>query len=162
MSSLLDHPTRVLFLCTGNSCRSIIGEALLNHLGGDRWEGFSAGSRPTGQVHPGALDILASKGVKTTGYVSKSWDTLGDISFDLVITVCDNAAAETCPYFVGRGIKAHWGLPDPAYAEKKEEAFQNTFSQLQVRITELMDLPLNTLSDLEIKERVNYIGRKAE
>jgi len=162
MSTEPDPPTRVLFLCTGNSCRSIIGEALLNHLGGGRWEGFSAGSRPTGQVHPGAISILASNGVETTGYVSKSWDTLGHITFDLVITVCDNAAAESCPYFVGRGLKGHWGLPDPAYAEKKEEAFQKTFSELQARITKLMTLPLDELSDVEIVERVTAIGKQSE
>jgi len=125
-----------------------------------RWEGFSAGSHPTGKVHPGALSILAAEGVQTEGYKSKCWDSFGDISFDLVITVCDNAAAETCPYFVGRGLKCHWGLVDPAYAEKKEEAFQNTFFQLQARITEMLKMPLNQMNDKEIVVKVNKMGQQ--
>lgn len=131
-------------------------------MGDDRWEGHSAGSKPTGKVHPGALEILASKGVKVDGYKSKKWDSFGEISFDLVITVCDNAAAETCPYYVGRGLKGHWGLPDPAYAEKKEEAFQNTFAALQKRIADLLVLPLDKLTDKEVVKKVNDIGKQID
>jgi len=152
----------VLILCTGNSCRSIIGEALINHSGAGRFRAWSAGSQPTGQVNPGALAILAEHGVAIEGYSSKSWDSLTDIPFDLVITVCDNAAGETCPLFSGKAIKAHWGIPDPAHvngsAEEIHAAFDKAYNQLEARIQQLLRLPIDELDDTTLRAALNQIG----
>lgn len=152
----------ILVLCTGNSCRSILGEALFNHLGKGRVKAFSAGSFPTGTVNPDALTILADHGLSTEGYSSKSWDDFADQNFDIVITVCDNAAGETCPVYMNKAIRAHWGLPDPAHvtgtdAEIKA-AFEATYSALETRIKKMMDLPLEKMSDQELTEKLNEIG----
>ena len=152
----------VLVLCTGNSCRSILGEALLNHIGEGEIRAFSAGSFPTGNVNPSALATLADHGLSIDGYSSQSWDEFDDHAFDIVITVCDNAAGETCPVYLNNTIKAHWGLPDPANvigtkAEIKT-AFENTYSALESRIKKMLVLPLSELSDQELTIALNKIG----
>jgi len=128
----------VLVLCTGNSCRSIMAEALINHLGAQRYRAVSAGSAPAGYVHPGALETLRRHGVAYGDVRSKSWDELTHRPFDLVITVCDRAAAETCPAFPGKFTRLHWSIPDPAAATGAEEdiraAFERAFELLQSRI----------------------------
>lgn len=130
----------VLFLCTGNSARSILAEVLINDLGRGAFRAYSAGSHPTGKVNPGAIEKLAAAGHSTTGLASKSWDEFsgdGAVSFDLVITVCDNAAGETCPVWNGSPVKLHWGVPDPAAYEDEEQrrqAFDLAYDQLRGRI----------------------------
>jgi arsenate reductase len=152
----------ILVLCTGNSCRSIIGEALINHLGAGRLRAWSAGSQPTGQVNPGALAILREHGVSCEGYSSKSWDSLDEVSFDMVITVCDNAAGEACPVFRGKALKAHWGIPDPAHVTGSEAdthaAFAKAYTQLEARIEQLLNLPLDHMDDDRLRAALNQIG----
>ncbi|TVQ43501.1 MAG: arsenate reductase ArsC [Gammaproteobacteria bacterium] len=138
-----ERPTRVLVLCTGNSCRSIMAEALINTLGQGRFRAVSAGSRPTGQVHPGALATLQRHGIDPGEPTSQSWDDYADEAFDYVITVCDSAAEETCPAFPGRFERIHWSIPDPAHVEGSaaeiEAAFERAFALLRSRIeTELL------------------------
>lgn len=134
--------TRVLVLCTGNSCRSVMGEALINQLGEGRYEAFSAGSHPSGYVHPKSIETLKRHGINPGQPRSKSWDEFGDQSFDLVITVCDQAAGESCPFFPGNPQKLHWSTPDPAKAtgtdKDIEAAFDNAFLMLKNRITDLV------------------------
>lgn len=134
----------VLFLCTGNSARSIVAEVLLNALGEGRFTAFSAGSKPVGTVNPGAMQVLQDNGHATRGLRSKSWDEFtgdGAIPFDAVITVCDNAAAESCPVWNGAPQTLHWGLPDPAGVadeDDRREAFANTYEELRGRIAEFV------------------------
>ena len=153
---------KILILCTGNSCRSIIGEALLNHLGKGRVKAYSAGSHPTGRVNPNALAILKKHGIPTTGFSSKSWETLQGVSIDIVITVCDQAAGETCPAYLDKALKAHWGLPDPAGVTGNEQeikaAFHATYDALKRRVKRLLALPLESLSEQELVDRLNEIG----
>jgi arsenate reductase len=118
---------RVLILCTGNSCRSIMAEALINHLLGEQWQAFSAGSKPTGQVHPEALRTLRRRGIPTAPARSQSWDDFAGQTFDRVITVCDSAAAETCPVFAGPAEKLHWSIPDPAAIQGDDQSVQAAF-----------------------------------
>lgn len=137
---------KILILCTGNSCRSIMAEGLFNQLGHGRVVAVSAGSRPTGRVHPQSLAILQGHGINTDGYRSKSWDEFSGQSFDYVITVCDQAAAESCPVFLGQAEKYHWSTPDPATATGTEAeiaaAFVQAFNLLQQRIVAfLRDAP---------------------
>lgn len=152
---------KILVLCTGNSCRSILAEALLNHLGQGRIEAFSAGSRPAGEVHPKSLALLQARGISTEGLRSKSWDEFGDAAFDVVITVCDNAAGEACPVFTGAPVKAHWGVPDPAEATGTDEeimtAFEKSCAKLEARIRALLDLPQGLAGD-ELARRLRAIG----
>jgi arsenate reductase (thioredoxin) len=152
----------VLIICTGNSCRSIIGEALLNHLGSGRFKTWSAGSYPTGLVNPNAISTLKAHDLLTDSLSSKSWDALDDIEFDIVISVCDNARGETCPAYLNQALKVHWGLPDPAHIVGTEKeinaAFESTFSALTNRITMMLDLPLEQLSDKELASKLNEIG----
>lgn len=133
---------QVLFLCTGNSCRSVMAEALLNHLGAGRYQAHSAGSQPTGVVHPKALETLQRHGIPTGSPTSKSWDALSDTSFDIVVTVCDAAATESCPVFPGKTEKRHWSTPDPAHATGStaqiEAAFDDAFLMLKARIEALL------------------------
>lgn len=128
----------VLVLCTGNSCRSVMAEALINHLGAGRFRAVSAGSFPAGYVHPKSIETLRRHGVAVGEYRSKSWDEFANQSFDLVITVCDQAANESCPVFLGKCQKKHWSTPDPAKAEGAEKdidkAFDNAFRMLKDRI----------------------------
>jgi arsenate reductase len=138
----------VLFLCTGNSCRSILAEATFNHLAPAGWKAMSAGSKPTGQVHPRSLALLAREGMATEGYASKSWDNL-PATPDIVITVCASAAGETCPAYLGPVLRAHWSVDDPAHASGSDEeidaAFMKAYKTLRARIEAFFALPLETL-----------------
>ncbi|WP_296698938.1 arsenate reductase ArsC [Thiocapsa sp. UBA6158] len=135
----------ILFLCTGNSCRSILAEAVFNHLAPSGWRAMSAGSQPTGQVHPRSLALLKREGIPTEGLHSKSWDNL-PVTPDIVITVCSGAAGETCPAYLGPVLRAHWGVEDPAHATGTDEevnaAFMNAYSILRSRIETFLELPL--------------------
>lgn len=162
---MTDRVYSVLFLCTGNSARSIIGEALLNNLGHGRFRAYSAGSHPKGQVHPMALDILKKNRLPTEQLRSKSWDEFslpGAPKLDFVFTVCDNAAAEVCPVWPGQPMTAHWGVEDPAVITGPDEivrrAFLKTFTQLQTRITLLLALPIEKLDHLSLQKRLAEIG----
>ena len=155
---------KVLILCTGNSCRSILGEALLNHLGGDQFLAFSAGSRPVGKVNDYALATLARNGIAMDNFSSQSWDEFAEKDIDIAITVCDQAAGEVCPVYLNSTIRAHWGLPDPAHImgtdEEIEQAFQATFNALLVRVKQMLALPIDTLSRSELTEALNKIGEQ--
>ena len=160
-----DRPYHVLFLCTGNSARSILAEALINHWGGGRFRGFSAGSHPKGTVHPVALALLERMGLPTEGLRSKSWEEFavtGAAPLDFVFTVCDNAAGEACPYWPGQPMTAHWGLPDPAAVTGTEAqqwvAFRAVFQALETRIKLFTSLPLASLDRIKLKERLEAIG----
>jgi arsenate reductase len=138
----------VLFLCTGNSCRSILAEATFNHLAPAGWHGVSAGSKPTGEVHPRSLALLAREGIATEGYYSKSWDSL-PVTPDIVISVCGNAANETCPVYLGQVLRSHWGVADPAHATgtdaEIDAAFMQAYQILRARIEAFLALPLEEL-----------------
>jgi protein-tyrosine-phosphatase len=156
----------VLFLCTGNSARSILSEALLNRRGQGQFRAFSAGSHPAGRVNPFALELLQRLGYATDGLRSKSWDEFaatGAPELDFVFTVCDNAAGEVCPMWPGQPITAHWGIPDPAAVagtdEQKRKAFDEAFLTLDRRIGLFLSLPLRSLEQLVLKERLSEIGR---
>ena len=139
---------KVLFLCTGNSCRSILGEATFNHLAPAGWHAMSAGSKPAGYVHPRSLALLARKGISTAGYHSKSWENLPSTP-DIVITVCGSAAGETCPAYLGRVLRTHWGVEDPAHVTGTEAqidaAFIKAYRILRARIEAFLALPLENL-----------------
>ena len=143
----------VLFLCTGNSARSVLAEVLLNDLGEGRYRAYSAGSHPTGTVNPGAIRKLAAKGHSTAGLSSISWDTFSGADapdIDVVITVCDNAAGESCPVWNGSPVTAHWGIPDPAYfddEEARDAAFDLAYTRLRWRIEDLLELPEELTGD---------------
>ena len=161
-----DRPYNVLFLCTGNSARSVLAESLINHWGRGRFRGFSAGSHPKGTVHPIALDLLRQMKLPTEGLRSKSWDEFvaaGAPALDFVFTVCDNAAGEVCPYWPGQPMTAHWGVEDPAAVEgadvDKWLAFRKVFSQLENRIRIFTSLPLKSLDRIRLQERLDAIGR---
>lgn len=153
----------VLFLCTGNSCRSILGEATFNHLAPAGWEAMSAGSKPAGYVHPRSLALLAREGISTEGYVSKSWDALPSTP-DIVITVCGSAAGEECPAYLGPVLRTHWGVEDPAHAtgteEEIEAAFMSAYRILRARIEAFLALPLDKLSKdrTALKGEMDRIG----
>ena len=160
----------VLFLCTGNSARSILAEAAINHptIGGGKFTGYSAGSHPKGNLHPLALEILRQNHIPTDGLRSKSWSGFaapGAPRLDFVFTVCDQAAAEPCPVWPGQPMTAHWGVPDPAAVEgtdeEKRRAFRETFLILRRRIELLACLRLDMLQGMALQERVNQIGRHA-
>jgi protein-tyrosine-phosphatase len=157
------NPCRVLFICTGNSARSILSEAILNHLGKGRFEAFSAGSQPNGRVNPFAIEELKAHGIPTDGLSSKSWDRFtedGAPPLDIVITVCNSAANETCPVLFGNFVKAHWGQPDPAGAQgaAATEAFRRAHALVLYRITALLNLPVETMSRDELKRALDHIG----
>ena len=153
----------VLFLCTGNSCRSILGEAIFNHLAPTGWQAVSAGSHPTGYVHPRALALLAREGIPTDGYFSKSWDNLG-VTPDIVITVCASAAGETCPAYLGAVMRSHWGVDDPAHASgtdaQIDAAFMDAYRILRARIEAFLALPFNELRPqrAELQAALDRIG----
>ncbi|HEX4740838.1 MAG TPA: arsenate reductase ArsC [Caulobacteraceae bacterium] len=156
----------VLFLCTGNSARSILAEAITNDLRDGRFKAYSAGSMPKGEVHPQALKLLASKGVDVAAFRSKPWDEFaapGAPALHFVITVCDNAAGEVCPVWPGQPINAHWGLPDPAAVEGGPTtialAFADTYRMLTNRIRLFASLPIESLDRLAIKQRMDDIGQ---
>jgi arsenate reductase len=155
----------VLFLCTGNSARSILAEAILNRIGGDLFKGWSAGSDPRGQVNPHALSLLERLGYPTGGLRSKSWDefTRPDApALDFIFTVCDNAANEVCPVWPGQPMTAHWGIPDPAAvtgdAHAIDAAFRDTHTTLQRRIELFTALPVKSLDRLSLKRHLDQIG----
>ena len=159
----------VLFLCTGNSARSILAEAYLNSAGKGRFKAYSAGSKPGGHVNPYALDLLAKTRIDTAGLRSKSWNEFaapGAPKMDFVFTVCDNAAAEACPFWPGQPMTAHWGVPDPAAVEGGEEeklrAFRRAFSELSARVNLLINLPLDKLDRLALKKRLDDIGKTGQ
>ena len=157
----------VLFLCTGNSARSILAEAYLNMAGKGRFRAWSAGSKPGGQVNPFALELLQKNRVSTEGVRSKSWDEFAAPDaphMDIVITVCDSAANEVCPFWPGQPLTAHWGVPDPAAVEgsddEKRKAFMAAFSVLSARINLLMNLPVDKLDRLALSTQLKEIGTK--
>lgn len=159
----------VLFLCTGNSARSILGEALLNHLGKGQFLAWSAGSHPAGAVSPFAIDLLKKSKLPVENLHSKSWDefsVLGAPQFDFVFTVCDNAAGEVCPVWPGQPMTAHWGIDDPAAATgsdaDKRKAFVTAFTQLSRRISLFISLPVEKLDKLTLKRQLDDIGRLRE
>jgi arsenate reductase (thioredoxin) len=159
----------VLFLCTGNSARSILAEALMNTLGKERFVAHSAGSFPTGRVNPFALELLQKNGMPTDGLRSKSWDEFaapGAPALDFIFTVCDNAAGEVCPVWPGQPVTAHWGVEDPAAVEgtdeEKRRAFVRALTTLRRRIELFLSLPHGHLDTLALKRRLDEIGRSGE
>lgn len=163
---MTEKPYNVLFLCTGNSARSILAECVLNRLGNGRFKAYSAGSFPKGEVHPYALELLRRQSYPTDHLRSKSWDEfagLGAEPLDFVFTVCDNAAGEVCPIWPGQPMTAHWGLPDPAAVRGTETeqrlAFADTLRMLYNRIGVFVNLPLRSLDKLSLQRRLESIGR---
>jgi len=161
-----NHIYNVLFLCTGNSARSIFAESLLNHWGQSQFRAFSAGSFPKGQIHPLALDLLDGMSLPTQGLRSKSWDEFaapGAPALDFIFTVCDNAAGEVCPVWPGKPMTAHWGIPDPAAVEgtevEKRLAFREALRSLETRIKLFLNLPLASIDRIRLKERLDSIGQ---
>ena len=159
------EPHHVLFLCTGNSARSILAEAYLNARGKDRFKAFSAGSHPSGIVNPFALQLLAEQQIDAEALRSKSWDEFAasrGAKFDVVITVCDNAAGEACPVWPGQPLTVHWGVADPAAVQggnaEKREAFVKAFNELSARIGRLLELSLEKLPRQELKAKLDAIG----
>jgi len=159
------EPCHILILCTGNSARSILGEAILAELGGERIRSFSAGSKPKGEPHPGALRLLARKGIDVGHFRSKSWNEFtahGAPRIDVAITVCGNAAEEVCPVFVGAPIKAHWGLPDPADVTgddaEVDAAFEATWQALETRVSALLALPFETMEPKALASHLADMG----
>ena len=161
----MERPYNILVLCTGNSARSIIGEALLNTMGGGRFKAYSAGSHPTGKVNPFAIEQVLAMGYPVEGLRSKSWDEFaqpGAPELDFVITVCDKAAGEMCPLWPGQPVTAHWGIADPAAVKGTPEeiarAFRDAFTVLDRRIGLFLSLPLTTLEEMAIKREIDRIG----
>jgi arsenate reductase len=161
-----DRPFNVLFLCTGNSARSIMAEAILNRLGAGTFHGWSAGSRPKGQVHPDAVQLLQSLGYDTSGLRSKAWDEFaapGAPPIDFVVTVCDNAAGETCPIWPGHPMTAHWGIADPAAVSGSPAevtlAFDDAYRTLYQRIEAFTSLPLGSIDRASLQTKLREIGR---
>jgi arsenate reductase len=162
----LDRPYNVLFLCTGNSARSIFGEAILNLLGAGKFIAYSAGSMPKGEVNPQTLALLKRSGFPIEDLRSKNWDEFakaGAPYLDFVFTVCDNAANEVCPAWPGQPVTAHWGIPDPATVDGGDQhvarAFRDAFMQLQRRIELLVNLPVASLDRMALKKHLNEIGK---
>jgi protein-tyrosine-phosphatase len=156
----------VLFLCTGNSARSILAEAILNRLGAGRFQAYSAGSHPKGRVHPVALETLRERGFDASGLRSKSWDEFagpGAPALDFVFTVCDDAAGEACPVWPGQPMRAHWGVEDPAAFEGPEDrqrrVFRRAYLELEQRIRLFTSLPVESIDRLSLQTRLNEIGK---
>jgi protein-tyrosine-phosphatase len=166
MVEMMDRPFDVLFLCTGNSARSIMAEAILNRLGADKFRGFSAGSQPKGKVHPETIRLLQSLDYDTSAIRSKSWSEFADPGapvLDFVFTVCDNAAGEACPLWPGQPMTAHWGIPDPAAAAGTPAeialAFKEAYRMLHQRIGIFAALPIASLDRLGLQSKLDQIGR---
>jgi len=153
----------VFVICTGNSCRSVMGEALINHLGKGRLQAFSAGSHPIGRINIGALATLKRHKLPTEGYQSQSWEDFEGTEMDIVITVCDNAADEMCPVYLTKAARAHWGVSDPGHLEGSEEekiaAFEQTFATLKLRVEKMLELPLEAMPKDELMVEINKIGQ---
>lgn len=161
---MTDKVYNVLFLCTGNSARSILGEVLMNHDGAGRFCAYSAGSQPKGAVHPMAIDVLSGLGFSTVGLRSKSWDEFSKPDapvFDFIFTVCDNAAGEACPIWLGHPTTAHWGIEDPAAVEGdgQREAFTQALRYLRRRIEMFLALPLESLDKMATERKIKEIGQ---
>ena len=163
---MADEPLNVLFLCTGNSARSIMAETILNHVGKGKFKAFSAGSHASGRVNPLALELLEKNKLPTKGLRSKNWDEFvrpGAPFLHFVFTVCDQAAAEPCPIWPGQPMTAHWGIRDPAAVEGtddvKRKAFLTAYTELHRRISLFINLPFDTLSKLALQEKLSEIGR---
>lgn len=163
----MSHPKNILFLCSGNSARSILAEALATTLSHGLFIGYSAGAKPTGAVHPMAIELIKSMGYPLEVLRSKSWDEFGRDGapkMDFIITLCDSAVGEECPYWPGHPSTAHWGFPDPAAVETGNEAMLHAFKQVEMglrnRIELLMDLPIDKLDRLEIRERLQSIHHR--
>jgi arsenate reductase len=163
----MPKPYSILVLCTGNSARSILGEALFNKLGAGRFKAYSAGSHPKGRVNPFAIEQAQALGYPVENLRSKSWNEFAlpdSPPMDFIVTVCDNAAGETCPFWPGRPVTAHWGFPDPAAVEGSDEvkraAFQSTLRQMRHRVQLFLSLPLETLDRMAIENRMRAIGRE--
>lgn len=163
---MADRPFNVLFLCTGNTARSILAESLINHWGRGKFRGFSAGSHPKGKVNPIAVELLTHMKLPTEGLRSKDWSEYaarGAPPLDFVFTVCDKAAAEVCPVWPGQPMTAHWGVPDPAAVEGADKekwlAFREAFKVLENRIKIFVSLPLASLDRLKLKQKLDDIGR---
>jgi len=158
---------RVLFLCTGNSARSILAEAILDRMAGDRFESLSAGSMPKGEVHPGAIELLREHDFETAELRSKNWsefsDEIDENPIDFVFTVCDNAANEVCPVWPGQPVTAHWGVPDPAAVEgsraEQRIAFCDAAKRLNARIEAFVNLPMEALDRMALRTRLEEIGQ---
>ena len=164
---MTDRSYNVLFLCTGNSARSILAESILNQQGKGRFRAFSAGSFPKGTVHPAAIALLKELDYDTDGFRSKSWDEFSGPDapkLDFVFTVCDNAAGEVCPIWPGQPMTAHWGIEDPAAVEgaAQEQAFWNAYQQLQRRIQLFLSLPIEDIDELSLQNRLKNIGKTAD
>jgi arsenate reductase len=155
---------KLLFLCTGNSCRSVMAEGLLNYLGKEKFVAYSAGSFPTGHVHPISLMTLKEQGISDKGYRSKSWDEFIDQNIDIVITVCDSAAGESCPIFPGKPVKAHWGVEDPAKFTGSDEEIKKEFRRvsdiLKKRINKLLTLSIEKLDKSALQKALSDIGEE--
>lgn len=163
---MVERVYNVLFLCTGNSARSVLAESLMNHWGHGKFRGFSAGSHPKGSVHPIALDLLQQTGLPSRDLRSKSWDEFaapGAVTLDFIITVCDNAAGEVCPVWPGKPMSAHWGLPDPAAVNgsdaDKWQAFRDTLNELEQRVKTFVSLPIESLDRQRLKQHMDELGR---
>lgn len=160
-----DRPYNVLFLCTGNSARSILAESLLNHWGQGRFRAFSAGSFPKGKVHPVAIELLRWTNLPTEGLRSKSWDEFAAPDappIDFIITVCDNAAGEVCPIWPGKPMTAHWGVADPAAVEGEAEqgaAFRRALAELEARIKLFVNVPIESLERMALQHAIDSIGQ---
>ncbi|HUW74000.1 MAG TPA: arsenate reductase ArsC [Methyloceanibacter sp.] len=158
-----NDPLNVLFLCTGNSARSILAECILNREGMGRFRGYSAGSMPTGKVNPLALNLLGKLNYDVSSLRSKSWEEFAGAELDFVFTVCDNAANEVCPIWPGQPMTAHWGLPDPAAVRgteaEKAFAFDDTYRMLNQRISIFVNLPLESLNKLSLQKQLDAIGK---
>jgi arsenate reductase len=164
---IMQRPYNILVLCTGNSARSILAEALINTLGAGRFKAYSAGSHPTGKVNPFAIELVRTLGYPTENLRSKSWDEFAEAGapqMDFIVTVCDNAAGEACPLWPGKPVTAHWGFPDPAAVvgtdEQKRAAFAQTLRQMRNRVQLFLSLPLDTLDRMAIENRMRDIGKQ--
>jgi protein-tyrosine-phosphatase len=162
---MTNAPITILFLCTHNSCRSVIAESIVNAIGGGRFQAFSAGSHPSGRINPGAISLLIRKGYPVAGLTSKAWDEFAEPSapkLDFIVTVCDDAAGESCPYWPGHPVTAHWGVADPSRVQgtdgERVAAFDETHRLLYERIKTFIDLPFDSLDTEAVTQQMKAIG----